>query len=171
MNMGAFKCLGRTLRNTSLAVLALAIVGVGAAVVESLPTSTSHDAAVDSRADGWGVESLAEVHEGVSGFSLIGVANACGLGASSCFKCHNGSRADAPNEDPATAPWHAEHRTVNNSCSGCHNGNPRIIRKEMSHKNLISDPRLDTEKSCVSCHSADADQKVTRYLSVVGGGK
>lgn len=169
--MGAFTYLGRALRNTSLAVLTLAIVGVGVAVVESLPTSTAHEAAIDSRGDGWGAESLAEVHEGISGFSLIGVANACGLGASSCFKCHNGSRADAPKEDPATAPWHAEHRTVNNSCAGCHNGNPRIIRKEMAHNKLIANPREHIDQSCASCHSADAETKLTRYLSVMGGGK
>jgi hypothetical protein len=166
--MEAFiKRLGRRLRNASFAVVTLTVVAVGAAVLESLPTSVADG----SGKEGWGAESLAAVHEGVSGFSLISVANACGLGASSCFKCHNGTRADAPNEDPATAPWHAEHRTVNNSCAGCHNGNPRIIRKEMAHNKLIANPRQHTEQSCASCHSADADTKVTRYLSVMGGGK
>lgn len=163
--MGALiKRVARRLRNAGLAFLSLCVIGVGVAVFESVPRSM---AGLEPET-GWGAESLAEAHEGVSGFSIIGVANACGLGASSCFKCHNGSRADAPNEDPATAPWHAEHRTVNNSCAGCHNGNPRIIRKEMAHNKLIANPRMQPAESCASCHSGDAESKLTRYLSVMG---
>ncbi|MGE0080604.1 MAG: hypothetical protein AB7U81_04850 [Thiohalomonadaceae bacterium] len=163
--MGALiKRLARGLRNAGLTVLFLAMAGVGLAVFQSMPQT------VDSRAgsDGWGAESLAEVHERVSGFSIIGIANACGLGASSCFKCHNGTRAAAPNEDSATAPWHAEHRTVNNSCAGCHSGNPRIIRKEMAHNKLIANPRTTPAESCASCHASEVEPKMARYLNVMG---
>jgi hypothetical protein len=136
-------------------------------VFESTTATVERNAA----AEGWGGESLAAVQGDVSRFSIIGVANACGLGASSCFKCHNGTRAAAPNEDAATAPWHADHRTVNNSCAGCHNGNPRIIRKEMAHNKLIGDPRGQPKEGCTGCHATDTDEKLARYSSVTGGGK
>jgi hypothetical protein len=82
---------------------------------------------------------------------IIRPANACGLGASSCFKCHNGKRAAAP----AKQPWHTQHTSVNHSCVGCHGGNPRIIRKEMSHQGLIADPRSKPEQGCKGCHQGD----------------
>ncbi len=161
-----FKRAAREIGKVGVAVVALAVVGVGAAVFQSLP-SALEPVATDN---GWGGESLAAIAEGQSAFSIIGVANACGLGASSCFKCHNGTRAAAPNEDAAAAPWHAEHRSVNNSCAGCHNGNPRIIRKEMAHNKLIGKPQNHPTESCAGCHAEDAGEKVARYVSVMGGG-
>ncbi len=64
---------------------------------------------------GWGSESLVELQTGLEKISPIALANACGMGASSCFKCHNGKRAAAANMDAAKAPWHADHKKVNNS--------------------------------------------------------
>lgn len=125
-----------------------------------------------SAAQGWGSEALAVVHEGVSRMSPIPLANACGLGASSCFKCHNGQRAKAPVMDSQTAPWHVQHKTVNNSCVGCHQGNPRLMKQEMSHKGLLANPRSETAKACASCHARkDLNELNKNYMSVVGGGK
>ncbi len=73
------------------------------------------------------------------------------MGASSCFKCHNGSRAPAPKADKQTAPWHIDHKTVNHSCAGCHKGNARLIKQELAHKDLVKDPRTDTQ-TCATCH-------------------
>lgn len=158
----------RSIRRTVVAIASLSVVALGLAMVESsLPTSV---AGGDEHA-GWGGESLAETHASPGLFSLIGVANACGLGASSCFKCHNGSRAAAPNMDETAAPWHAQHRTVNHSCAGCHDGNPRIIRKAMAHRNLIPDPNQMPDKSCASCHADDSNQYVQRYLTAARGEK
>ncbi len=101
---------------------------------------------------GWTSEVLAEIHEGIVTASPIPVANACGLGASSCFKCHNGKRA----EEPAPQTWHIQHAKVNHSCAGCHKGNERLMLKNMAHKQLIGDPRKNAQQTCMSCHK-DSD--------------
>lgn len=98
---------------------------------------------------GWGAEAL--LADAAPAWSPIAAANACGMGASSCFKCHNGSRAPAPKADKQAAPWHVDHKTVNHSCVGCHNGNARLIKQELAHKDLVKDPRTDTQ-TCATCH-------------------
>lgn len=102
-------------------------------------------------ATGWGEEAL---QARTPHWSPIPVANACGLGASSCFKCHNGQRAAAPKMDKENGLWHAQHRTVNDSCAGCHAGNARIIKKELAHSGLVADPRAKSER-CASCHKSE----------------
>jgi hypothetical protein len=96
----------------------------------------------------WSSQVLAEIHEKVVITSPIPVANACGLGASSCYKCHNGKRAALP----STKPWHVQHAKVNHSCVGCHNGNERLMIESMAHKELVPDPRTNPEKFCMDCH-------------------
>jgi nitrate/TMAO reductase-like tetraheme cytochrome c subunit len=96
----------------------------------------------------WSSQVLAEIHEKVVITSPIPVANACGLGASSCYKCHNGKRAALP----STKPWHVQHAKVNHSCVGCHNGNERLMIESMAHKDLVPDPRTNPEKFCMDCH-------------------
>jgi hypothetical protein len=76
----------------------------------------------------WGGEALNAVYRGIAESSPIQLANACGSGASSCFKCHDGKRASAPKYDEQTSPWHLNHKTVEHSCVGCHK-NERIVRK------------------------------------------
>lgn len=159
----------------------LAVIGVMsvAAVLSVMYTSLQSEPVAESGSeyqyaatDGWGSEALSVVHEGVSRMSPIPLANACGLGASSCFKCHNGQRAKAPVMDSQTAPWHVQHKKVNNSCVGCHQGNPRLMKQDMSHKGLITNPRSETSKSCASCHAgADLNELNKNYMSVLGGGK
>jgi hypothetical protein len=100
---------------------------------------------------GWGNEAVGQVRDQIAAMSPIAAANACGLGASSCFKCHNGTRAAAPGEDKVKNPWHPQHKSVNNSCAGCHKGNPRLLKKELAHANLIKDPRAQPE-TCNACH-------------------
>lgn len=116
---------------------------------------------------GWGGEAIAVLTQGASTLSPIGLANACGLGASSCFKCHNGKRAAAPTSDAATAPWHAQHAKVNNSCVGCHSGNPRVMKEDVAHKNLLARPRGSVE-ACGGCHKGDLSKVQGAYQAVSG---
>lgn len=101
---------------------------------------------------GWGHEAVVELREYAAALSPIASANACGMGASSCFKCHNGTRAAAPKMDAKIDPWHTDHKTVNGSCSGCHKGQQRLIKKELAHEGLIKDPRVKIAETCDVCH-------------------
>jgi len=105
---------------------------------------------------GWGDE----VQNAIAALSPIQLANACGLGASSCFKCHNGKRAALPK---MTDIWHDDHRKSNYSCAGCHKGNPRLLKKKLAHRELIVNPRVEP-KRCNVCHlSKDASSLVAQY--------
>lgn len=99
----------------------------------------------------WSSEVLAEIHAGIVTSAPIRPANACGLGASSCFKCHNGKRAAKPGDKP----WHTQHEKVNHSCAGCHKGNERLMIQSMAHKKLIKDPRAQSQETCQVCHAGD----------------
>ncbi len=103
---------------------------------------------------GWGREAVVGVRDYLVTISPIANANACGLGASSCFKCHNGGRAAAPKMDAKTAPWHLDHKSVNGDCVGCHKGNERLIKKELAHTGLITDPRVKVTETCNLCHKS-----------------
>jgi hypothetical protein len=96
----------------------------------------------------WSSEVLANIHEGIVTASPVPLANACGLGASSCFKCHNGKRADLP----AEKAWHTDHAKVNHSCVGCHKGNERLMLQNMAHKDLIAKPVSKPQEACQDCH-------------------
>lgn len=123
-------------------VLALGLVGLG-----------SFNGASSDRTDfhGWSESTLERIHEGIQRSSPIPVANACGLGASSCFQCHDSPRAERWSPDP----WHEQHAEVDHSCAGCHQGNPRLNRAQMAHRDMIVDPREAPSETCASCHSAD----------------
>ncbi len=119
----------------------------------------------------WGSEALSVAREQAFELAPFAVANACGIGASSCFKCHNGTRAAAPKTDRKAAPWHPDHKTVNDSCVGCHGGNARLIKKEIAHTNLVKDPRAKAEQ-CSICHkSGDSATLLKSYQVVAAGGK
>jgi hypothetical protein len=144
--------------------------GVAFAAVSALAAVLSvggmgADAAGERTAAGWGGEATAALAQHASALSPIGLANACGLGASSCFKCHNGKRAAAPTAD---APWHAQHAKVNNSCVGCHSGNPRMMKEDMAHKNLLAKPRSGAE-TCGGCHKTDLNKVQGAYQGISGG--
>jgi hypothetical protein len=112
----------------------------------------------------WGAEALAALPGHPLVQSVIAPANACGLGASSCFKCHNGFRAKAPSD----GAWHGHHDSVDQSCVGCHKGNARLAKQELAHRNLIRDPRKQPGETCAGCHrGADAG----KFLSAYGIGK
>ena len=113
--------------------------------------------------DSWGSEALVTINEGVKKISPIPLANACGLGASSCFRCHNGRRADLPTTGEE-GPWHAQHASVNYSCAGCHKGNPRIIKQEVAHKDLVANPVAHPEGTCTSCHAGETTKHREVYL-------
>lgn len=118
---------------------------------------------------GWG-QAAADAAPGTHALHWLpmAAANACGLGASSCFKCHNGKRASAPASDATKSPWHAQHAKVNNSCTGCHKGNPRVMKDDVAHTKMIAKPRDDSGGSCAGCHSADLAKVKSAYAA---GGK
>ena len=103
---------------------------------------------------GWGHEAVGDLRDYAAALSPIASANACGLGASSCFKCHNGTRAAAPKMDAKTGPWHFDHKSVNGDCVVCHKGNERLIKKELAHTGLVKDPRTKVADTCQSCHKS-----------------
>lgn len=127
----------------------------------------SADAGADAQA--WGSEALRVTRESMIAALPIALANACGLGASSCFKCHNGKRAPAPAADATLQPWHAQHKSVNYSCGGCHQGNARVLKKEIAHEGLITDPLAVPGQSCSTCHTGDAAANASRYLQLRTG--
>ncbi len=130
----------------------------------------SAQASVDEQA--WGDSLLTNINRCIAAVSPIRVANACGLGASSCFRCHNGRRAALPGADAEKNPWHTQHERVNYSCAGCHKGNPRLMKKKMAHSKLVADPRQQPAASCFNCHTSDDAQKlVDRYLQLSSKGK
>lgn len=158
--------LSRRLRRAAsiLALFALGLVLWTVGPDRRGPTASDADLA-------WGQEALQESAESPgqakADWLPMAPANACGLGASSCFKCHNGKRAGAPKSDAGTAPWHAQHAKVNNSCVGCHRGNPRVMKDDVAHAKMVAKPKDDSAGTCVGCHSADLAKVKTAYT----GGK
>lgn len=149
--------------------LALLLLGVVLALGSPYrATGVDDDALAGADDAGWGAEALSDVG-GAAAFSPVPLANACGLGASSCFRCHNGKRAEAPASNPDTAPWHQQHASVNYSCAGCHQGNPRILKQEIAHKNLLANPVSEPTQACAGCHVAgEVDGLAERYRKVLG---
>lgn len=145
----------------------LSLLGLGVAVLAGLAGRHAEDPAALA-ATGWGGEATVALAEGVAQLSPISLANACGLGASSCFKCHNGKRAAAPEMSAAKAPWHAQHAKVNNSCVGCHKGNSRIMKEEVAHAKMLAKPRDNTADACGSCHKGDLAKVQGAYHNTAG---
>ncbi|MEK8089842.1 hypothetical protein [Thermithiobacillus plumbiphilus] len=144
----------------------LAVFGVCAVTLTEFGAALKNTAA-ERVASSWGGEATAAVAEGVSKLSPIPLANACGMGASSCFKCHDGKRAPQPGFDRVKSPWHAQHAKVNNSCVGCHSGNPRIMKQDLAHKALVAKP-FGGAQSCASCHTSDLNKVLGVYKPLSG---
>ncbi len=171
---------GRTRRrrwaSAALALVAAWLLAVAAGTLDNLPATALADAGVvDTSAQqapsaGWGQEVLAVAREQAFELTPFSIANACGIGASSCFKCHNGTRASAPKSDKATNPWHPDHKTVNDSCVGCHGGNARLIKKEIAHANLVKDPRPKPEM-CSKCHQSGDLAGLQKKYQIAAGSK
>jgi nitrate/TMAO reductase-like tetraheme cytochrome c subunit len=158
---------GGLLRKILRGGVLLSVCGLGLVMLIGLMGKTAEESA-QPVAQGWGSEAAVAFVEGATRLSPIALANACGLGASSCFKCHNGTRAAAANMDQKKAPWHAQHSKVNNSCVGCHKGNSRIMKEEMAHAKMIAKPRDNSTNSCSSCHSADLAKVQGAYNATAG---
>ena len=158
---GLFRHFGR-------ALLAITLV-ISATTLLIISQERNNDSSLQTAGhDGWGSEALSMAYDGISS-SIIPLANACGVGSSSCYKCHNGKRAGAPNMDSTKAPWHKEHAKVNKSCAGCHKGNPRLMREKMAHNRMISDPRDEIQKACSTCHKGDDLETLNKpYISLRG---
>lgn len=156
----------RLLLRTTLFVLALAAIAAALAITgQQLLAHQDRllaEHADDTRHD-WGIEALDALHQEVRALSPLPPANACGLGASSCFRCHNGQRAAAPSTGEA-GPWHDQHATVNYSCAGCHKGNPRIIKESIAHKGLVANPLTAPAQTCTGCHAGEATARAQIYL-------
>lgn len=133
---------------TAAGTAAVVAVAIAWSLASSTPERADSAAAPAAGSAGWGAEALADVRDMMRAVSPIAEANACGMGASSCFKCHNGTRAAAPGEQK----WHTDHKSVDNSCVGCHKGNPRLIKKELAHTEMVKDPRAKPAEMCASCH-------------------
>lgn len=160
----------RAVRRLLRAGVALAVAGVLVATAAFVATPANPGARAEGHSE-WGGEALAAAAERAFEWAPLPVANACGIGASSCFKCHNGSRAVAPKADKASSPWHPQHKTVNDSCVGCHAGNARIIKKEIAHAGLVKDPR-GSPQACGKCHkSGNAADLIKSYRVASTGGK
>ncbi len=157
----------RTLSWLSMLILML-LIGFGVEWVGSQATGNHARTLTipDPDEAGWGAASL-QVDAGTGRqFQLISLANACGLGSSSCFKCHNGSRA----EQPAAEPWHTQHDNVNRSCDGCHGGNPRLMKESMSHRGLVVNPIEQPQEYCYKCHAgSDAPALLGQYVQTAKG--
>ncbi len=141
--------LWRASRRVVSSLLTLALVATAWALLAGDPPRADQGSPV-AAAPGWGQEALADVQERLREVSPIGLANACGMGSSSCAKCHNGTRAAAPKAEK----WHTDHKTVNDSCVGCHRGNPRIMKADLSHAKMVVDSRTAPE-TCTACHKSD----------------
>jgi nitrate/TMAO reductase-like tetraheme cytochrome c subunit len=144
-------------------------LGISAVMVFMLTDNNKQSYSTNNKSSEWGSEALSEVYDGLSTLSPISLANACGLGASSCFKCHNGKRAEAPKTSPTDGPWHAQHSRVNNSCTGCHKGNPRLMKEKMAHSRLLTDVLNNTDKACSKCHSGSELEDLIKTYTAVGG--
>lgn len=131
----------------TLGAVAIAVLWSFAA---SSPERTDLVVPVAQAPAGWGAEALADVRDAMRAVSPIAEANACGMGTSSCFKCHNGTRAAAPKQEK----WHTDHKTVNDSCVGCHKGNARLIKADLAHANMIKDARTAPD-TCTKCHKGN----------------
>lgn len=150
----------RSRRSLWLSLLIIPVVMTGWAVYASYVASNGIPG---GESDAWSSAVMSGVHEVIITSSPIEVANACGLGASSCFKCHNGKRAAAP----ADKPWHTEHQKVNHSCAGCHKGNERLMVKDMAHRNLIADSRTKSQETCMECHKdGNSEALNSKYLGI-----
>lgn len=148
-----------------LGMAALVLAGLGAVGGQGAEAPT---AATQEDHSGWGSQVAATVHREVVERAPIGVANACGMGATSCFQCHNQSeRGPEPAMDESTAPWHPQHMEVNHSCDGCHQGNPRVRIEDTAHRDMVVDPRSQPEETCGSCHEGgEVSELLTEYQGV-----
>lgn len=162
MFKGRLATLGRTLGAVGAVTVLLSVWGVVATMTppQEGASRVTHG---DGGNDGWGGEALVA---NTVGLSPIAAANACGLGASSCFKCHNGQRAEAP----SAKPWHTEHAKVNHSCAGCHGGNPRLLKESIAHRGMMANPVESPEKACADCHKdGNVDTLAETYRQQQGG--
>jgi hypothetical protein len=154
---------------TGRTLLLITCLGVSGVIIFMLTENPQHSYTDNTESSGWGSEALSEVYDGLSTLSPISLANACGLGASSCFKCHNGKRAMAPKTSPTDGPWHEQHSRVNNSCTGCHKGNPRLMKEKMAHRRLLTDVLNNTDQACSKCHSGSELDGLIKAYKAVGG--
>ncbi len=152
----ALRKMGRVIAfTTGVWLLLLGTASLVSLHQSSLNQSPTEVQEVAEPSQGWGAEALDVISHHARQLSPIPLANACGLGASSCFRCHNGRRAAAPDVTEEKGLWHKHHSSVNYSCTGCHQGNPRILKQEIAHTNLVVNPLTIPEKTCGSCHNAE----------------
>ena len=145
-------------------VTIIAVIWSALSATQSTPAARLHSRRLSvAQASGWGASALRIVHGSLNACPLIATANACGMGASSCFKCHSGGRGPAI----SNVPWHTDHAPVNNDCVGCHAGSPWILKKSLAHAGLIPNP-LTQPKRCAACHkSANVRKLDAHYMKIL----
>ncbi len=158
----------QVISGTGRTLLLLICLGMSGVMIFMITDNPQQNFTAETETSEWGSEAISEVYDGLSRLSPISLANACGLGASSCFKCHNGKRAMAPKTSPADGPWHEQHSSVNNSCTGCHKGNPRLMKEKMAHSRLLTDVLNNTDKACSKCHSGDELDDLIKAYTAIG---
>lgn len=166
MSIGTIGSQLRKYKRWMIAATALSVLFSASTVawLSLVAEKQSEMAPVISAGSGWGQETIGDLREYTAALSPIASANACGMGASSCFKCHNGTRAAAPKMDAKAGPWHLDHKSVNGSCVGCHKGKERLVKKELAHEGMIKNPRLKVADTCDACHkSGSAAEFNKRY--------
>ena len=172
--LGSINGVMKTTLQGVAAVFLLAVLGVAGVAMNDFvkpgADGLAQNAAEEGAAsgdDGWGSESISMLGHDDLSIPLISLANACGLGASSCYKCHNGKRAGAA----SPLAWHTEHEKVNNSCVSCHGGNPRLMKEKMAHNKMVRNSLSDPGEYCFTCHQeSNKEEMVTGYNSILGGG-
>ena len=160
------KLKNRVLRGISVVIILTGVTFLWDVSTTSVEVDSVRMESVNNN-DSWGNDFLQTLNTKVKNFSPIAIANACGLGSSKCFRCHNGKRALSPKENPETSPWHIQHKKVNHTCTGCHVGNPRMMNKRFAHVRLVVDPRAKPDKTCFSCHhDANKNDLVNTYKAI-----
>jgi hypothetical protein len=56
------------------------------------------------------------------------------------------------------------------SCTGCHQGRPDTMIKEIAHEGLIVNPLVNDAAVCQGCHPDDYQARVQAYASIAGIG-
>ena len=165
--VGMLKRVSRSALFYATCITLLTVVAVAWSLLAATPSAPSamhaYSSAPAAHKGGWGESAISSFHGSFSACSPIAAANACGMGASSCFKCHSSCRGPAIDN----SVWHTDHAQVNNDCVGCHKGSPWILRKSLAHAGLIADPRMTPEKSCATCHQGrNLKDLVANYMKV-----
>jgi hypothetical protein len=85
-------------------------------------------------------------------------AQAADSSANSCLACHADLYYLHDSGKLYCLTAHTDH------CSGCHEGNPTVMKKEESHLGLLTHPQQDNGAKCLECHEQQEIQvRMTKF--------